>query len=348
MPFMIILAAYVLGLLYDIMQQEGKQALSFKRSSIIIITIAFAAVMYYTRGVPLLAALLPQFSPAFLYTLTVFLWNILLIMLAGFGSWLLNKRLNNSKRAICAAAFPLIIVLTLFNNYAFTSKTWHEWQAPLNSDSQKIRQTVLMPDDFDRIRCRQARLMIDMFPRKGRDYDFVVTVNGQQIKKYQGGVKARENKFDKKFGDLYKSFFFNAFRLAPEDLRQWYAIDLPLDLLKHRSVLIIECWLSSSGERGKNGVIVFGDYQTLPDKSLFEGPCIPRYDTDTSFCKVMPYLGDYRFEKITELSSKQTVSEFYNGSAWQRNDLSCSAGRQSGTYRIRIELTGIDGSQMIL
>jgi hypothetical protein len=64
--------------------------------------------------------------------------------------------------------------------------------------------------------------------------------------------------------------------------------------------------------------------------------------------KVMPYCGDYRFEKDTLLSSRKTISEYYSAGAWNRSDLSDRVGRQTGVYRIRIELLGKDGSQTIL
>jgi hypothetical protein len=43
-----------------------------------------------------------------------------------------------------------------------------------------------------------------------------------------------------------------------------------------------------------------------------------------------------------------TVSEYFDGATWQHKDLSPKRGIQSGSYRIRVELTGTDGSQVIL
>jgi len=97
----------------------------------------------------------------------------------------------------------------------------------------------------------------------------------------------------------------------------------------------------------KNYVIIFGDYTTTTDKNLFEGPCFPRSDLDTSLVKIMPYSGDYRFERITPLNSRKTISEYYNGLEWEQKDLSSLRGIQSGSYRIRIQLIDKDGSQVI-
>jgi len=62
----------------------------------------------------------------------------------------------------------------------------------------------------------------------------------------------------------------------------------------------------------------------------------------------MPYSGDYRFERVTPLYSMKTESEYYNGFTWQKEDLSSARGIQAGSYRIRVELIGQDGSQVIL
>jgi hypothetical protein len=161
-------------------------------------------------------------------------------------------------------------------------------------------------------------------------------------------VQSSEAKFDKKFFGLYKSYFFDTSQLTPEDLRQWYEIPLPPQLLHNRRQLVIECTLSGRGDRRINHVLIFGDYQTTGNSNLYSGPCIPRGDEDTSLVKIMPYSGDYRFETVTPLYSRETVSAYYNGMEWQETDLSSVRGIQSGSYRIRVELIRKDGTQVLL
>ena len=186
-----------------------------------------------------------------------------------------------------------------------------------------------------------------MFPGGGHDYTFHVTMNGETVKSYRGGIRPREGKFDDKFFGLYKSLLFDTYKLSPEDLRQWYSVEFPPSALTGRSQLTIECSLSGTVDDKNNFVIVFGDY-TNGDNNLFEGPCIEKSNEDTSMIKIMPYTGDYRFEKITTLSSKKTESEYYNGLEWQNEGFIQLHGIQSGNYRIRVELIGKDGEQIIL
>jgi hypothetical protein len=136
--------------------------------------------------------------------------------------------------------------------------------------------------------------------------------------------------------------------LNPEDFRQWYEIDLPLELISYENKAVIECGLDETSNGRKNHVTIFGDYPSGLDKNIFEGPCFPRSNQDTSLAKIMPYSGDNRFERKTVLSSAETISEYYNGMEWRRIDLSDCFGVQKGTYRIRIELIDKDGSQTIL
>lgn len=260
---------------------------------------------------------------------------------------MLNLKCKSTSRSIYTTAFPLVIVLVLYNNGALTSNTWHEWETPLYTPSQKIKQTIMLPENFNNDEYSQASIVIDMLGEQGYHYSFEIKVNGEQIKYYQDGLKVKEGKFDKKFLGLYKSFLFDTYKLTPEDLRQWYEIELPLHFLKNTALLVIECSLGETEDKKKNSVIVFGDYHTTSDTKLFEGPCIPRSDEDTSFTKIMPYSGDYRDERVTHLNSKETISEYYDGRNWQREDLSSTRGIQSGSYRIRVELIGNNGNQVI-
>lgn len=346
MPFVIILATHALFVIIDTLKHHGKHLFSsmffphFIATGVLIITTYFV-------NVPNLLNLFPQTSPTLLYMVTIISVNLFLFVIAYWGYVMFILHFNHRFRSLYLIALPLATVMVLFNNSAFTSKTWHEWEAPLSLPYQKVKQTIVFPHDLNFEEYSEARVLIDMFPGGGEEYNFQVNANGNVLKLYRNGIKAREKKFDQKFFGLYKSFFFDTYKLSPEDLRQWYEIALPLHFLENNSPLVIECFLSGTVDRKANNVIVFGDYHTTRDKNLFEGPCFPRSDLDTSLTKIMPYAGDYRFEKVTPLSNRKTISEYYDGRNWQREDLSSTRGIQSGSYRIRVELIGNNGNQVI-
>ena len=344
MPFVTILATHTLLSLFTSFSKRANQLKSPTLLTHFIVACLLSVTVYYL-DVPTLLKLIPNASPTFLYFITIVLANLLMVSIAFFFYQAFTFSLEK-KRSAYTIVFPLFIVMLIYNNAALASKTWREWHCPLSSVHQKIRHTILLPDDFDAENYRKATLLFDLFPEGDQGYNFHVEVDGELIKKYEGGIKARENKFDEKFFGLYKNLFFDTYQLRPEDLRQWYEIELPLDYLQNRSQLVIECLLSGTPDTS-NFVMLFGDFITSGNRT-FEGPCIPRSDADTSMIKIMPYSGDHRFEKTTSLSSKKTISEYYNGLEWRENDLSSVRGVQSGSYRIRIQLIGRDGSQTIL
>ncbi len=347
MPFVIIMAAYALLSFGDMLKCYRKRLISSRYFPLLLATITFAGLQYYLT-VSALLSLFPQWPPGLCHATTIILANLFFIIIACWGYQLFSFRFKNRRLSLYAISFPLIIVILLYNNTALTSKNWHEWSCHLLSPHQKIKHTILVPDDLNRDEYISATLMIDMFGGGGDAYTFGVEVNGELIKKFQNGITARKGKFEKKFFGLYKSFFFDTYGLTPEDLRQWYEIKLPWHFLKNNSQLVIECSLGGTVDDNRNSVIVFGDYHTTNTSNLFEGPCFPRSDEDTSIFKILPYSGDNRFEKITLLNSKKTMSEYYNGLEWQANDLSSVRGIQSGSYRIRVELVRKDGRQVIL
>lgn len=346
MPFVILLASHALVFTISTIWHKGKRFLSSLYCFPWVVTIIIF-VSVCCLNLSTLLALFPSATPAFCYTMTIALMNLLFIAAAFWVYHVFNLKWKSRKRSLWATAFPVFVIALLYNNDALSSKTWHEWENLLCTDHQKIKQTIVLPPDLNAGKYTKANVMIDMFGG-GRGYRFEVAANGHIIKVYQGGIQAREGKFDNKFYGLYKSFFFDTYKLSPDDLRQWYEIELPLYLLQEEPELVIECSLRDTIHHENNHVIVFGDYTTGLGDNLFEGPCFPRSDLDTSLIKIMPYSGDHRFERVTTLESWKTMSEYYDGLKWQHKDLSGARGIQSGSYRIRVELIGNDGSQVIL
>ena len=343
MPFIIILAAYTLTLL----RQSLWQTLNLPIKIFAAVSAVILAIAVYHWGIPGILSLTSNLSIDGYRFLQIVAVNLIIIFCAGlFYSFIIHNR-KSVRTNIFAVVVPAAVLLLFYNNDALTSKTWHEWEACLKTSDQRIKQTIVLPGDFDIEMYRQATLMIDMFPGEERDYNFIINVNGQDVKVFKGGVKAREHKFDYKLLGIFKRFFFDSFKLNPEDFRQWYEIDLPLERIRHGNKAVIECRLEQTGMGQKKRVTIFGDYASGTNKNIFEGPCFPRSNQDTALAKIMPYSGDNRLERETVLNSVETMSEYYNGISWQSADLSNLYGIQKGTYRIRIELMGEDGSQTI-
>jgi 4-amino-4-deoxy-L-arabinose transferase-like glycosyltransferase len=347
MPFIIILAAYVCCQIAGVLKvKRARPVLTGLITSMVLFTTAGIFIFYL--GTAFLLKIFSRMDPGTGYLITVVLINAIFIILAGFCSRLLNLIYLHPKKILLVVAFPLLLILLMYNNFALVRRTGPAWWTSLTGDSAVVRQVIYLPDDFKAKDYQRAKLMMDLFPKNDSKLNFNIAVNGQRLKVFRGGVKADAGKFEKKLGGLYKSFFFDTYGLKSEELRQWYTVELPLSLLHNVSQVEIELSGSAQTSGGSGQVMVFGDYIKFGTAHLFQGPCFPNYDTDTSMYKVMPYCGDYRFERDTLLSSQKTISEYYRNGAWQESDLSNRPGLQTGAYRIRIELMGKDGSQTIL
>jgi len=251
MPFVIILAAYTVFFLVNILDKLKNQLVHGSLRAPLLFT-GIMAVMVCYLDIPMLLKLFPPASPTSCYTITIVIMNLFLITVAFFlyRIFTMSSRGKRSSRRVIV--FPLLTLMLIYNNDALASKTWQEWQAPLSSTRQKIKQTIVLPADFNPDAYREAYVVIDMFPEGGQDYSFHVEANGELIKSYPNGIKAKEEKFDNTFFGLYKSFFFDTYKLKPEDLRQWYEIELPQHLLQNSTHLVIECSLDGMVDRNKN------------------------------------------------------------------------------------------------
>jgi len=346
MPFIIILASYVNCQIYGALKDKKTRRLTMCLLTFIALFAAAGTFLFYMSTACLLKLFRNQ-DPGTSYTVTIVLMNTLFIILAGFFCRLLKLISPPPKKVLLIVAFPLLLVLILYNNSALVRRTGPAWWTSLTKGNTIVRQSIELPDNFNTDDYLRAKVMIDLFPEKDSELNFSIFVNGKQIKTFKGGLKAETKKFNKKLGGLYKRFLFDGYGLKPENLRQWYAFDLPLSLLQNISKVEITCSTSSQTSGTTGRIMVFGDHIKFGTTHLFQGPCFPRYDTDTSMYKVMPYCGDYRFEGDTLLSSRKTISEYYSNGEWQRSDLSDKPGRQTGAYRIRIELIDKYGNQSI-
>jgi len=244
---------------------------------------------------------------------------------------------ENTKSRILRASLFLFLTLPFLNTIMLTDNNWHEWWCRLDSTQQRVVQRIYIPACIDISSYKKADLFIDMIGSKEKDYDFIIKVNGREIKRYHKGLKAEREKFQKRFFGFYEYFFFRSYKLSPEDLRQWYRVPIDIKTLASRNPIVIECLVEKSPkERGC--VLIFGDYLTKDSikENIFEGPCIPSTNQDTSLYKIMPYVGDCRFIKRQKLKSKATKSLFCFKNRCQNKDLSFCFGIQNGRYRIYI------------
>ncbi len=343
MPFVIMLASMTASCFYARIKEIFLER-RYRRLLVFSPVMFFLILLVVVFDLPYLANIFPGTDLFSLYLVKISIINICIM---GVFILVFFFFKNKFKSAILYSIIPIITITVLFSNKALTSKTWHEWETPLSNNSQIISQSIYLDNRIGKDNFEQAFVMVDMFPLKKEGYTLNITVNGEIIKSYNDGIKSEEGNFDLLLGGFYNYFFFEGYKLSPEDLRQWYSISLPFSLIENKDRVKIELQIEKSIYKNKPPVIIFGDYSHSKE-NIFQGPCFPKTERDTSIYKIMPYSGDYRFERITPLKSSRTVSRYFDGVKWHDSDLSGRRGVQSGVYRIRIKLIDEQGAQIIL
>jgi hypothetical protein len=207
---------------------------------------------------------------------------------------------------------------------------WHEWQSTLTPGRGIVSQEFIVPATIERP--QSAELNLDLRPGPRGNYDVVVRINGEEVRRYRGGV-ARGDAELSKYG-LYESIVAARGRtLAPD--RAWYRTRLSPKLITPGSRLTVE--LALEGDRNASGSLeVLGDY--VPAATPYAVPSLfsPQLDADTSVYKYRAE-EDFRLRRPLRLSGGSR-SRFHDGHAWSEQDLGSDPGRQSGRYRIFLVL----------
>ncbi|HSP99190.1 MAG TPA: glycosyltransferase family 39 protein [Candidatus Dormibacteraeota bacterium] len=210
------------------------------------------------------------------------------------------------------------------------AQDWREWQATLAPDRGIVSQEIVVPAASER--AQSAELNFDLLPGPAGTGDVVVRLNGQEIKRYRGGMARAD-------GDLSQDFYYQWIvaargRTQTPD-RAWYRIPIPPELVVPGNRLTVE--LALEGDRDASGSLeIFGDY--APDAIPYPVPSLfsPQRNADTSVYKYIAE-GDFRLRRPLQLADASR-SRFHDGHAWSEQDLGTDPGRQSGRYRIFLVL----------
>lgn len=342
MPYVITMAACTLVFLRDSASRMRATA-QMRRFCLACVVSLLLGLLSLVVVVPLLVAVSGGSAVTSAYLLTVSLKGLFVL---SFGPLLyfISRATLGSKEATAVAAFAVLVLFVGLVLSASTSKTWHEWTTRLSDPSQRVRQTIELPDTLELGSFKEAALMIDMQSGRGTSYDLMVEVNGEQTKRYEGGLSVDPSKFDS-FHKFYNQLI-TARRMEPRDLRQWFEVPVDLSALADDEVVVVELYLASSTRGGGNYVDIYGDY-AISGERVFEGPSFPLSPLDTSLYKYA-HDDDFRLESRTRLESAQSASAFYEGFSWSYTDLSTDIGMQSGEYRVRLKLLRPDGTVVIL
>lgn len=213
------------------------------------------------------------------------------------------------------------------------AQTWHEWQSTLTANRGVASQEFIVPAVEPPL---SAQLRLDLLPARDGDYDLVVRVDGEEVKRYRGGLKRSDANLpaDGPFARLVA-----AQRRTLEPDRAWYSVPIPAEKIAPGQRIAVEIALEGRGRSG--AVALLGDYQ--PDAAAYVGPSLlsPAMTADTSLYRYLTE-GDFRMSRQFRLAGSSR-SRFFDGITWTSDDLAFDSGRQQGRYRIFLLLVYPDG-----
>ncbi|MGE3496273.1 MAG: ArnT family glycosyltransferase, partial [Candidatus Binatia bacterium] len=195
---------------------------------------------------------------------------------------------------LLSPALVLAVLVVLFGRPL--AESWREWHATLTPNHGVVRQEFVLPARIDRPTA--ALLKLDLLPTRQGVFDLVVRLNGQEIKRYRGGLTRADAELPPGFVEPNSV----AQQREAEPLRSWYAIPIAPHLITPNTRLVVEVALEPAKSGDVEGAVaVFGDY--APGDGTYAGPSLlaPGFAGDTSLYKYIAE-GDFRMRRRVPLA----------------------------------------------
>ena len=355
MPFVILFAVFQISFLwgtvrklYERFRKKGRKFFNTRQVMKVVFPFICFWILFFVLRPGIVFSILSFSSIRFLFHCST-----LLGLVAFFFSWLLLREVYRWRKVKgniqLASVLPVFLLSISFAGWRMNDRNWDEWKSVLCDRDESILQEIHLPSNLDVSQFEEPMVKVDMLGGLGKGYDVVVTVNEMEVKRYVGGLKSDSVKFENSmhpelFQSAAKNFnkHYSTDTYGEEDFRQWFSIPFELSLIDPTKPLKIEIRLEGEVDCKENYLHVYGDYLTT-EENVFRGPSFAHTPFETSRWKFWAFLSnrqkaDNRLQKATPLRSVKTVSSYHDGRAVQYDDLSNELGRQSGQYRIRLQL----------
>lgn len=370
-PFLLVLAAYMVIVISERIRELWKlprlrigRLLIMGGGGIVGCSIAFLL------NEPTLLAIFPRLAPDYAHSLRLLMLTMGWSMLAGIVGILFSYAQHPSrslKTTLFTAYAPLIVILLIMFAHNGFNEEWREWKVRLTDPTMRIRQEFSLPETLPEF--SEAYLEVDMQGGSGHYYVLVVSVNGQEIRRYEHGIlpdSETEEYFNLAYGGVYQTYLEIQGR-TNRDLRQWFTIPINPAFIRQSGKLTVELSLESGGA-GPHHVDIYGDYVSL-EKSAPQ--TLPAFGVGTNKNSLYKYIVDTDFRlwtssevkasttPITRMGIEMNISrdsdsdivrwqpasepasissKFFDGTDYTVQDLSPEKGRQTGQYRIKLLL----------
>jgi 4-amino-4-deoxy-L-arabinose transferase-like glycosyltransferase len=297
-------------------------------------TLALIALLQ-VASIGRLLALVPVLSPTEAHHLRTGAMVVVMVLAAALVFTLLRAEVA-SGWAVGSALVPLSVGTLIFLVGRPLAGTWRQWQCPLTAGHGVVRQEFQLPMNLPPP--ARAEVRLDLVTADVGGSDLVVTVNGNEARRFVGGPKRDDAVPTESF---YNEIFAGQGR-GQRPWHSWYAVPIAPARIAASGTVQVDAKVEGKRDGGDEVVTVFGDYPG-DGAPTYEGPSVlsPGYLADTSVYKYVGD-GDFRMRRRVPMNPASR-SSFFDGQGWSTTDLSFAPGRQFGRYRIFLVLTYPNG-----
>ncbi len=227
-------------------------------------------------------------------------------------------------RAKVAATAAVVGGLALLGARGIPQETWAEWSTKVYRPGQVIEREIVVPANYDWRPFEDVRLALDIQSGGGEDFTLMVQVD-TTIFSFSGGTFSRSF-----YPKLAYQPFLRAYGQRKEEIRQW--IDIPVTRpqvqpLVDSGRITIRLWVEN-GDPEQNFVHVYGNYR-VDDWSDWEGPTFIHPSVERLYEEDDPRIWETIPRALIAAENRYVTAD-----ASTTQDLSETAGRQTGDYRI--------------
>ncbi len=279
------------------------------------------------------------FGPVPGKTLSLILSGLILLAILIYLGRLVYPSIGFAK-AFCVTAIPGIILFAVSFVIGSTPENWAEWKYCLDNSDQAAGARIYIPKSFRIAPKESPGIRVDLLGVRGAENKFQISINGYKSV-FSVGQPPISSKYYRK---ATYAVFEKMLDVGKEEIRHWSYFELSSsvfsDFVQRDGFIDIQIGPLDSGSLDKP-ITLFGNHP-LTGADSASIPDLNRSSSERFIDK-----GDPRVWINYPLSSDSVISYFISDKKLDqvtKDDLSPVIGKQTGRYRIYIEIERYDKS----
>lgn len=290
----------------------------------LVLSVFLAALLFALSRLSLPSRFLALFPGAdfpLAHRLHVILVSLLLLSPAPVLFLAYRDALAGWRRA-SAAALPALVSVGLYLCALSVHPFGQEWRCRLSGAGQAATQTIVLPPEA--FSWKGAELKLDLVSGPARDYDLLVTVDGQLVRRFERGLSADPDSYIAQ-RRAFPIYLREQGRHLTE-VGQWFTVPLDPATLSGKKEIAVGVKLESLGASRGSWVDLLGD---SPGSSL-----VPTFSQSPAELSLYRYLVEDDWRLWRPSPALPVASSYAENGKSRGGDLSPAPGIQTGRYRI--------------